>query len=72
MTRSNRPSVAAAARQPRARGLHARARKTGTLMECASVRFASRWSGETSIRSHQCVAFNKCCAMMRSSRPSAA
>eukprot|EP00974_Lingulodinium_polyedra_P122631 11183612-Lingulodinium_polyedra.AAC.1 len=28
-------------------------------MECASVRSASRCGGETSIRSHQCAAFNK-------------
>eukprot|EP00974_Lingulodinium_polyedra_P123203 11185898-Lingulodinium_polyedra.AAC.1 len=41
-------------------------------MECASVRFASRCGGETPIRSHPCAEFNTCCAMMRSSRSSAA
>eukprot|EP00974_Lingulodinium_polyedra_P007470 710659-Lingulodinium_polyedra.AAC.1 len=41
-------------------------------MERASVRLASRCSGERSIRPHHCATFANNCAMMQSSPPSAA
>eukprot|EP00974_Lingulodinium_polyedra_P028589 2753825-Lingulodinium_polyedra.AAC.1 len=61
--RSNQPSAAATARKLHARALHART-KTGALMECANVRFASRYGRGRSIRPHRCVAFCKRCTKM--------
>eukprot|EP00974_Lingulodinium_polyedra_P041003 3940320-Lingulodinium_polyedra.AAC.1 len=41
-------------------------------MERARVRFASRCGGRRSIQPHHCARVLKSCAMVRSSRPSAA
>eukprot|EP00974_Lingulodinium_polyedra_P022440 2166267-Lingulodinium_polyedra.AAC.1 len=38
----------------------------------ASVQFASRCGGTTSIPPHHCASFHKCCTMIRSSRRFAA